>query len=139
MSFHKQKQNVKIITFYRVLTPAPRDPTLKQKTCHIKRVIISNCTKFLKHTREILLIEIIQNTSSTTRLFTFSDSSSMSSVYELSCQTSYVNTSPLPAIMYRGIYTNIENFIFTLGNQYTYYCFRVPWTAVICLQCKLAE
>ena len=44
--FHKLKQNVKILTFYQVLTPAPRSPTLKLKTGHIKRVIISNCTKF---------------------------------------------------------------------------------------------
>ena len=47
--FHMQKQNVKIVKFYHVLTPAPRGPTLKQKIAHNKRVIISNCTKFLKY------------------------------------------------------------------------------------------
>ena len=67
--FHKLKHNVKIVTFYHVLTPAPRGPTLKQKTGHIKSVIISNCTKFLKYTNEMLLPEIIQNTSSTTHYF----------------------------------------------------------------------
>ena len=67
--FHKQKQNVKIVTFYHVLTPAPHGPTLKQKSGHTKRVITSNCTKFLKYTHKILLLEIMQNASSTTRYF----------------------------------------------------------------------
>ena len=66
---HKQKQNEKIVTLYHVLTLAPRSPTHKQKTDHIKRVIISNCTKFLKYSHKILLLEIIQNTSSTTCYF----------------------------------------------------------------------
>ena len=45
--FYKQKQKVKIVTSYLVLTPAPHGPTLKQKTGHINRVIFSNYTKFL--------------------------------------------------------------------------------------------
>ena len=65
----RQKQNVKIVTFYHVLTPAPHGPTLKQKSGHTKRVITSNCTKFLKYTHKILLLEIMQNASSTTRYF----------------------------------------------------------------------
>ena len=69
MPFHKQKQNVKIVTFYHVLTPAPHGPTLKQKSSHTKRVITSNCTKFLKYTHKMLLLEIMQNASSTTRYF----------------------------------------------------------------------
>ena len=67
--FHEQKQNVKIVTFYHVLTPAPHGPTLKQKSGHTKRVITSNCTKVLKYTHKILLLEIMQNASSTTRYF----------------------------------------------------------------------
>ena len=55
--------------FTTFLTPAPHSPTLKQKTGDIKHVIISNCTKFLKYPYKILLLEIIQNTSSTTRYF----------------------------------------------------------------------
>ena len=41
---------MKIVTFYHVLTPAPHGPTLKQNSGHTKRVITSNCTKFLKYT-----------------------------------------------------------------------------------------
>ena len=67
--FHKQKQNVKIVTFYHGLTPAPHGPTLKQKSGHTKRVITSNCTKFLKYAHKIWLLEIMQNASSTTRYF----------------------------------------------------------------------
>ena len=63
------KQNVEIVTFYHVLTPALHGPTLKQKSGHTTRVITSNCTKFLKYSHKILLLEIMQNASSTTRYF----------------------------------------------------------------------
>ena len=68
-AFHKLKHNVKIVAFYHVLTPAPRGPTLKQKSDHIKRVISSNCTKFLKYTHKMLLLEIIQNIFKNALLF----------------------------------------------------------------------
>ena len=48
-----------------MLTPALCHPTLKQD--HITHDIISSCTK--KYTHKILLLEIIQNTSSSMRYF----------------------------------------------------------------------
>ena len=55
--------------FYNALTPAPRGTTLKQKIGHIKHDFISNCTKILNYTHKILLLEIVQNISSTTLYF----------------------------------------------------------------------